>query len=96
MDKKVIEKNKIKILIGLIAEFANKPFITSLKETQFAINIAIAPTAHIIQYVFKFIFLILILGKNNIEPINNIHVNIEIIIVEIIVITFLPKKIILL
>jgi hypothetical protein len=88
IDKIVIEKKIINILIGLIAEEEVIPSNASFKD-KFANNkILIAPNKEITQKVLKLIFLILIFGKNNIDNINNTQVIIEIMIVGSINISF--------
>ena len=84
MDKNVIEKNSIKILIGLMMELLNNPFITSFIDIQLKINAQNAPSRHMSQYVLNALFLISIFGKNKIEIISSKHVDNEIIMVPII------------
>lgn len=62
MDIIVIDKNRIKILIGLIEELLINPSNTSLNDIAVVNKRVNAPTRAITQYKFIVIFLILMLG----------------------------------
>ena len=81
---KVIEKNKTKILSGLIFESAvNSLKTSSAGEKENANNIT-APIRAIIQYVFMLIFPILIFGNKNNDMMIVTNVTLEITMVGII------------
>ena len=84
MDKQVIEKNKIIILIGLIVELVVNSDQTSLIGAKPVAKRIIAPIKAINQYVEIENLPILIFGKKRIDNVTDMNVMLEIIIVGII------------
>ena len=84
MDKQVIEKNKIIILIGLIVELVVNSDHTSLIGANPVAKRMMAPVRAINQYVETQNLPILIFGKKRIDSVTDMNVMLEIIIVGII------------
>ena len=84
MDKQVIEKNKIIILIGLIVELVVSCDQTSLIGAKPVAKRIMAPVRAINQYVETQNLPILIFGKKRIDIVTDTNVMLEIIIVGII------------